>query len=327
MAPRRRIRRQASSPSAKVAKPKARRPSPAGTGWTRKRPSVMTPRVPSLPTNSWVRSGPVADRGRVPAGPDDPAVGQHHLEADDHVLDLPVAVRVLAGPPAGQPAAHRRQVHRLGPVAEGEAVLAPQPGLHVGAEGAGPQVDDQRRRRRPSPMPASPHRSRATPAEHRDRGAAHPAAAAGRRSPAPGPGGRGPAPPATWAVSVGRATTAGRAGTSPVAAHPMASGHQSRPASARSASARRRPRHRRRDSRRRRASSTATRRPAEAVGDLGRSRRRSAVTGVGLGHPAPGPPPAAGDRRPGRRGPARRPGAGAGSSPARVSSGARRAPA
>ena len=72
------------------AKPKARRPSPAGTGWTRNRPSVITPRVPSLPTKSWVRSGPVADRGPVPAGPDDPPVGQDHLEPDDHVLDLPV---------------------------------------------------------------------------------------------------------------------------------------------------------------------------------------------------------------------------------------------
>src|SRR5580693_1633313 len=37
----------------------------------------------------------------------------------------------------------------------------------------------------------------------------------------------------TWAVVEGRTTTAGRWGTAPSAAHPMASGHQSRPASAR----------------------------------------------------------------------------------------------
>ena len=66
MAPRRRIRRQASSPAANDGNPKARRPSPSGTGWTRNRASVMTPSVPSLPTNNWVRSGPVAERGPLP---------------------------------------------------------------------------------------------------------------------------------------------------------------------------------------------------------------------------------------------------------------------
>ena len=38
-----------------------------GSGWTRRRASVMTPSVPSLPTKSWVRSGPVAARGPLPS--------------------------------------------------------------------------------------------------------------------------------------------------------------------------------------------------------------------------------------------------------------------
>ena len=60
----------------------------------------------------------------------------------------------------------------------------------------------------------------------------------------------------------------------------MASGHQSRPASAAVVvdGRRRRRRRRRRSSS---ASSTATRRPAEAVGDRRRPARRSGVTGVG----------------------------------------------
>ena len=66
-----------------------------------------------------VRSG--CRPGPVPTGPDDAAVGQHDLEADDHVFDLPVAVRVLSRSSAGQPSADRGEVHRLRPVAEGEA--------------------------------------------------------------------------------------------------------------------------------------------------------------------------------------------------------------
>ena len=74
-------------------------------------------------------------------GVDDAPVGQDHLEADDHVLDLPVAGRVLTRPAAGQPAADGREVHGLGPVAQGvaRADLA-QGGLQIRAEGAGPHV-------------------------------------------------------------------------------------------------------------------------------------------------------------------------------------------
>ena len=58
--------------------PAAPRP---GRGWARRRASVMTPRVPSLPTNSWVRSGPIAGPRRLSTGADQPAVGQGHLQA------------------------------------------------------------------------------------------------------------------------------------------------------------------------------------------------------------------------------------------------------
>jgi len=81
--------------------------------------------------------------GTVAAGADDRAVGQDDLQADDHVLDLAVAVGVLAGPAAGQPSAHGGEVHRLGPVAERHVVVVAQPGLHVGTEGAGAQVGHQ----------------------------------------------------------------------------------------------------------------------------------------------------------------------------------------
>ena len=118
MAPRRRMRRQASSPAAKVEKPKARRSWAGGRGWMRRRASVMTPSVPSLPDEELGQVGPGGGAGTVALGVHDAAVGQHHLEPDDHVLDLPVAGRVLAGAAAGEPAADRREVHRLGPVAE-----------------------------------------------------------------------------------------------------------------------------------------------------------------------------------------------------------------
>ena len=175
----------------------------------------------------------MADRGPCPPVRTTRAVGQHHLEADDHVLDLPVAVRVLAGTPAGQPAAHRREVHRLGPVAEGEAVAVAQARLDVGPEGAGPDVGDQRvgvdvGRCRPGRRGRGPPRRRGGPRRRTPRCGPRPAVTGTRAW------WQRASTAATWAVSVGRATTAGRAGTWPAAAHPMASGHQSRPASARS---------------------------------------------------------------------------------------------
>ena len=41
------------------------------------------------------------------------AVGEHGLQADDHVLDLSVARAVLPGTPAGDPATHRGQIEAL----------------------------------------------------------------------------------------------------------------------------------------------------------------------------------------------------------------------
>ena len=163
-----------------------RRPRPTGArrlgaGWTRSRAPVMTPSVPSDPTNSWVRSGPTAALGAPPVWTM-PAVGQDDVEPDDHVLDLPVAGRVLAGRPAGQPAADRRQVDRLRPVAERQAVGGPQLGLERRAEGAGQDVDHQR-----GVVDVDEAGQRAQveddAAVHRDRPAAHAAAPGRRRSP------------------------------------------------------------------------------------------------------------------------------------------------
>ena len=61
---------------------------------------------------------PGGGSGALALGVHDAPVGQHHLEADDHVFDLPVAGRVLPRATAGQPAADRREIHGLGPVAE-----------------------------------------------------------------------------------------------------------------------------------------------------------------------------------------------------------------
>ena len=137
------MRRQVSSPSSKVAKPKARRPLTLGD---RVDPEASLGDHPECALAAHEQLGEVGSgrrAGGVPAGPDHPSVGQHHLEADDHVLDLPVAVRVLAGTSTGQPTTHGGQVHRLGPMAEGQTVPLAEAGLHIGAEGAGPEVGHQ----------------------------------------------------------------------------------------------------------------------------------------------------------------------------------------
>ena len=118
--------------------------------------------------------------GGVPAGPDHPSVGQHHLEADDHVLDLAVAVRILTGTATGQPPAHGGQVHRLGPVAEGQAVSLAEAGLDIGAEGTGPEVGNQRGGIDLADT-GQAAQVEGHPAEDGDRGTAHAATAAGRR--------------------------------------------------------------------------------------------------------------------------------------------------
>ena len=192
----------------------------------------MTPSVPSLPTKSWVRFGPVAARGPVPSVCTTRPSASTTSRPEDHVLDLPVAGRVLPGAPAGQPAADGGEVHGLGPVAKGVAVshLAER-GLEVGAEGAGPHVGGERGLvdvdRRP-PAPSCRGRCHRAPGSTRRRHRCGPR----RRSPARAASLQAASTPATCSVDVGRTTAAGRWGTPPSAAQPMASGHQSRPASA-----------------------------------------------------------------------------------------------
>ena len=84
------------------------------------------------------------------AGVHHPAVGEGDVEPQHHVLDLPVAGGQLARAPARQPAADGGEVDRLGPVAEGDVVIAAQRGLQGSAERTGPHVEHERRcRRRP----------------------------------------------------------------------------------------------------------------------------------------------------------------------------------
>ena len=88
---------------------------------------------------------PGGGSGSLALGVHDPTVGQDHLEADDHVLDLPVPGGVLPRAAAGQPAADRREIHGLGPMAERVARPDfPQRRLQIRAERAGPHVSGQR---------------------------------------------------------------------------------------------------------------------------------------------------------------------------------------
>ena len=82
--------------------------------------------------------------GPLALGAHDAAVRQDHLESDDHVLDLPVTGRVLPGAAAGQPAADGREVHGLGPVAEGVALTdLAEGGLEIRTECSGSHVGGQ----------------------------------------------------------------------------------------------------------------------------------------------------------------------------------------
>ena len=116
----------------------------------------------------------------VALGVDHRAVGQDHVEPDDHVLDLAVAGGELAGPAARQPAADRGQGHRLGPVPAGEAVGGAQLVLEVVAERAGQHVGGERG------VVDVADAGQVAQVEHdaaveRDRRPADPAAARGRR--------------------------------------------------------------------------------------------------------------------------------------------------
>ena len=144
MAPRRRILRQAASPASKVVKPKARRPCAGGSGWMRKRASVMTPERAFAPDEELRQVGTRGGPGTMTLGADDPAVGQDDLEPEHHVLDLPVAGRVLPGAAAGEPSADGGEIHRLRPMAEGVAgAQLPERRFEVRAEHARPHIGGQ----------------------------------------------------------------------------------------------------------------------------------------------------------------------------------------
>ena len=140
---------------------------------------MMMPRVPSEPTNTWLRSGPTAARAFPPVWICVPSA-RRHVEADDHVLDLAVPGRELTGAAAREPATDGRQVDRLGPVADGHAVLGAQGVLEPGAERPGAHVDDERR-----VVDVDDAGEAAEVEEHaaveRDARAAHAAPAGGRR--------------------------------------------------------------------------------------------------------------------------------------------------
>ena len=72
------------------------------------------------------------------------AVGQHDLEADDHLVDLAVARAVLPGAPAGHPSTDGGDVEALRKVADGHRAPLAQFGLEVGPERARPDLDHTR---------------------------------------------------------------------------------------------------------------------------------------------------------------------------------------
>ena len=143
MAPRRSTVRHASMPSANVANVYAARCSAGGTGWARSQTRVTMPERALGAEEQLVEVGPDGRRGRA-AGADHGAVGEDDLEPDDDVLDLAVAGGVLAGAPAGDPAADGGDVEALREVADAEAVPVLQLGLEVRPERAGQDLDDAR---------------------------------------------------------------------------------------------------------------------------------------------------------------------------------------
>ena len=170
--------------------------------------------------------------GRAAAGSDHGAVGEHDLEADDHVFDLAVAGRVLTGAATCHPATHRRQVEALREVADGEPVLGPQLRAPDRARTFPRPPRRHPTRRRSRRCPTNAVVSSTTPPWMRHRCPRHAAPTTGRgdRDPAPRCRRRGSPRPAAWS-SVGRRRAA-RHGTIPASDQCSASGHQSRLASA-----------------------------------------------------------------------------------------------
>ena len=216
MAPRCTTDRCAVSASAKVANPHAVRSFAAGAGCSAE-PGLGDHAEGALAADEHlVQVG--ADRLAGEAARRDlPPVGEDDVEADDDVLDLPVAARHLTGAAAGEPSSDRRQVHRLRPVPDGHAVVglaaSPRTASRTCRRGRRRRGSSRRRRR----CPTVPVRSRTTPPWT---GTLPPSTPL--RPPAAVTGTRArlqtAMTAATSAAVSGRHTTSARAATSPVVA-------------------------------------------------------------------------------------------------------------
>ena len=153
---RRRARR-----SKRVERRRRRGARPAATGWTRSHTRVIDAERALAADEQLGEVGPTAAAGRA-AGADDRAVGEHHLEPGDDVLDLAVAGGVLAGAAAGDPAADGRDVEALREVPDGQPVVA-ELALEIGSERAGPAPRRRSEVSSTSTSPASRSVSSTTP--------------------------------------------------------------------------------------------------------------------------------------------------------------------
>ena len=115
----------------------------AGSGTSCSVARVMTPSVPSEPTNSCVSSGPIACRGTGSVSIE-AAGGRGHAQRQQQVLDLAVARGEHAGAARGDVAADRRPLDRGGVVREHQPARV-ELGLELTAVLAGLHGDGQRR--------------------------------------------------------------------------------------------------------------------------------------------------------------------------------------
>ena len=118
--------------------PKPRKSMVCGASWTRRRTREITPRVPSEPVKTWFQGSAGPAPARTPVWTTPPA-GGHHLEAGDHVLDLPVPARILPRGAGCDPAPRSGARDGRGVVTQGEpealeTLLQEEPvdpGLHL----------------------------------------------------------------------------------------------------------------------------------------------------------------------------------------------------
>ena len=120
----------------------------SGMPYRRSRISVITPRVPSEPTNNRVRFVAGGGFPRPPSGLHDASVGQHHGQPQHVLPHRPVAHRVRArGTGCGHPAERRVGARIDGEEQAGVAqvfveLLAPHPGLDAAVEVFGVHLED-----------------------------------------------------------------------------------------------------------------------------------------------------------------------------------------